>query len=116
MTRFDPEERSRRERREQRMQKLLEAEFREDFLAVMNSPQGRRILSAFMQDMGHDRSAFATNAMAQSHAIGMQDAVRWWLDLIRRYCPEKEGRMREEAKAQLRAIEAENPEDEEETE
>lgn len=54
-----------------------------------------------MQASNFDGSAFGTNAMAQSHAIGWQDAARWWLDLIRDHCPEKEQQIRREGMANV---------------
>lgn len=116
MREFDPDRRREEARRAERAEKLKSEQFRAEFLTVMNMPEARSILHLFMQDMGLDDSAFATNAMAQSHAIGKQDAARWWLDWIRKFCPEKEGRMREEARARLRVIEAGSTDDEDDDE
>ena len=65
-------------------------------------PAARRILWLFMLQTGLDASPFATNAMAQSHAIGMQDAAKWWLNLVRDHCPEKEAQIRREGLAQAK--------------
>ena len=87
------------EREARNAEKWLQEQLRSDVQTVMNMAPARRILWLFMQQLGHDRSPFATNAMAQSHAIGMQDAVKWWLELIRDHCPEKEAQIRKEGMA-----------------
>lgn len=85
---------------QQRQDRAAEKWFREQMKAdvqqLMNLPAARRILWLFMQQTALDASPFATNAMAQSHAIGMQDAAKWWLNLIRDHCPEKEQQIRRE--------------------
>lgn len=93
----DAIERSRRE--EQEAEKWQREQLRADVQQVMNLPAGRRILWLFMQQTGVDASPFATNAMAQSHAIGLQDAAKWWLNLVREHCPEKEAQIRREGLA-----------------
>lgn len=103
-----------RERQEQRQQdaaaKLAAKQFRQDFVKVMGEPAARRIIHDFLQVMNIDGTAFNTNAMAQSHGIGMQDAARWWLAAIREHCPEREAQMRAEAnKTASRPSESEEP-------
>ena len=83
-------------RKEREREKWLREQLRADFKQVMNIEGMRRILYLFMQQMGVDSSPFATNAMAQSHAIGKQDAAGWWVDLMREFCPEKEAQVRRE--------------------
>lgn len=76
---------------------LREIQFRKDVQDAMNQPGMRRIVWRFLTDMGVDASPFNTNAMAQSRGIGMQDAGKWWLNVIRAHCPEKEAQIRKEA-------------------
>lgn len=87
---LDRETIQKRQAEEAKVAKFVNQQLRADTQQVMNLPGMRRILYLFMQQMGLDNSPFATNAMAQSHAIGMQDAGKWWLNLIREHCPEKE--------------------------
>lgn len=91
------------QRAESRQAKLRHDIFKSDVQHAMGQPGVRRILWQFLQDMGTDTSPFATNAMAQSHAIGMQDAAKWWLNVIRDCCEEREAQMRTEAN---KAVEA----------
>ena len=69
-------------------------ELRESVRAVLATEPGRRVVWAFLQAVGIDSTTFNTNAMAQSHAAGLQDGGRWWLNLIRDACPEREAQMR----------------------
>lgn len=87
------------ERAARQGEKWFQEQLRADVQQVMNVPAARRILWLFMQQTGLDASPFATNAMAQSHAIGMQDAAKWWLNLVRDHCPEKEAQIRREGLA-----------------
>lgn len=77
-------------------EKLLDAQVRADIQQIMNLPACRRILYLFLTQNGIDNSPFSTNAMAQSHAIGKQDAGKWWINIIREHCPEKERQLRQE--------------------
>lgn len=97
-----------------RLDKLRADQFRSDFQAVLNMAPARRILNEFLHAVGIDRSAFATNAMQQSHAIGLQDAGKWWLNAIREHCPEKEGQLRREAQLAQAPKPAPDEEDEHE--
>jgi hypothetical protein len=94
---LDFDEANRRRKAEEKRQKLAEGMLKADFQHVLSIPGARRILWQFLQDMGLDDSAFATNAMQQSHNIGQQDAAKWWLNGVRRFCPEVEAAMRVEA-------------------
>lgn len=86
--------------------------FRDDFKHALSDEKVRRVLFVFMQAVGLDGSPFNTNAMAQSHATGQQDAARWWLNAIRDMCPEREAQMRAEAN---RAAKQNRPEPEEQS-
>lgn len=83
-------------RKQRKADKWFREQIRADVQQVMNLDAMRRILWLFIQQTGVDASPFATNAMAQSHAIGMQDAAKWWINLIREHCPEKEAQIRRE--------------------
>ena len=90
------------QREDRQAEKWFQEQLRADVQQVMNMPAARRILWLFMLQTGLDASPFATNAMAQSHAIGMQDAAKWWLNLVRDHCPEKEAQIRREGLAQAK--------------
>jgi hypothetical protein len=92
----DYEGRDEDRRQEARRQRLAEKEWRADIQTVMRDARVRRIVFTFLQSCGLDATPFNTNAMAQSHGIGMQDAARWWVEQIRAHCPEQEGVMRTE--------------------
>lgn len=98
-------------REDRQREKWYQDQLRADIQQIMNLPAGRRILWLFMQQTGVDASPFATNAMAQSHAIGLQDAAKWWMNLIRDHCPEKEAQIRREGLALANAA-PDNEEDE----
>ena len=74
-----------------------------DIRALFKQDATRRVVLQFTESMGADISPFNTNAMMQSRGIGMQDAARWWMDLVREYCPEQEVVMRNEARAAAKA-------------
>ena len=95
---YDIDERRRQEREANKEQKLRADMFKSDVQQVMQLPAMRRILLSFMDAMGFDQSPFATNAMLQSHGIGKQDAAKWWVNVIREYCPEREAQMRAEGR------------------
>lgn len=90
-----------KQRADREAEKFFHEQMRADVQQVMNLPAARRILWLFMQQTGLDVSPFSTNAMAQSHAIGMHDAAKWWLNLIRDHCPEKEQQIRREGLANI---------------
>lgn len=94
---LDFDEIARRDKAERKRQKMAMDMLKADFQHVLSIPGARRILWRFLQEMGLDDSAFATNAMQQSHNIGQQDAAKWWLNGIRQFCPEVEAAMRVEA-------------------
>lgn len=93
---YDIDARRQAEREAKREAKLRGDLFKADVQQVMKLPAMRRILWAFLNDMGIDQSPFATNAMLQSHGIGKHDAGKWWLNVIRDNCPEREAQMRAE--------------------
>jgi len=94
------------ERRERQLATLELRQLREDVRTVLAEPVGRRVVWAFLQAMGVDASAFNTNAMAQSRAIGRQEAALWWLLAIRDNCPEREAQMRAEANSALKRLQS----------
>lgn len=99
---LDIEERERQRRIDKKAERLANAQQRADIQEIMNTKAGRRILYAFMHQMGIDASAFSPNAMAQSHAIGRQEGAQWWVNLIREHCPEKEAQIRIEGQEMVR--------------
>ena len=98
MNPLDTDARLERERADKERAKSAERRFREDVQAFLGNEAGRRLLWSFLQDAGVDVSAFRESPQSMAHAVGWQDAGGWWLDKIRRYCPEREAQMRKEAK------------------
>ena len=94
MSTFDFDARRQRDREAQRQERRDRELLKADVQAMFNSQSTRRVMAAFLEDMGLDASPFSPNAMTQSHAIGRQEAARWWVQQIRAYCPEKEQVMR----------------------
>lgn len=78
--------------------KARDKQERADLAEALASPAVRRVLWRFLEQAGPFRSAFNTNAMAQSHSIGWQDAGKWWLAEIERACPERFTQMAAEAR------------------
>lgn len=101
------------QREARQAEKWFQEQLRADVQQVMNFPAARRILFLFTQQMGLDGSPFATNAMAQSHAIGLQDAAKWWVNLIRDHCPEKEAQIRRDGLAMSKPRTTNQQEDDE---
>lgn len=93
---YDPARERRDREKLAKAEALREQEIRADLQHVMKQAQFRRLLAEFLAQMGVDGSQFSTNAMAQSHSIGLRDAGMWWLGLVRVHCPEKEAIMRAE--------------------
>lgn len=87
-----------------RLAKVQAEQFALAFKNVLGTPDARAVLFQFLTDVGADNSAFSTNGMAQSHAIGLQDAARWWITNIREHCPQWEQRMRNEANQAAKAL------------
>lgn len=81
-------DRSQVERANARAKRIRKQE-QADLRAVMDTPEGRRVIWRFLERAAPFGSAFNTNAMAQSHTIGWQDAGKWWLSEIDDTCPEK---------------------------
>ena len=110
---YDPSERRRRDAEADKEAKLRDQLLKADVQQMMKLDGVRRVVGEFLAQMGLDDSAFATNAMAQSYAIGKQDAAKWWLNLIRAYCPEKEAIIRAEARKKPPVAPADDGEDNE---
>lgn len=72
----------------------MDAEFQRDVQTALDSAPLRRILGRFFFEMKLDGSPLNTNGMMQSHGIGLQDAARWWINVIREHCPEREVQIR----------------------
>lgn len=85
------------EREQARYDRRFREQLRSDVQKVLATTEGRRLVFTFLQTMNIDATPFNTNAMSQSHGIGLQDAARWWLNVIRDHCPEREAQMRAEA-------------------
>lgn len=94
---YQPDRQAKRVADIAKRERLQITQFKADVVAALALPASRRVVWAFLQAMGVDGSPFNTNAMAQSRAVGMQDAARWWLNAIRDNCPEREPQMRAEA-------------------
>lgn len=109
--RLDPGARAAEIRSEQQAQSIWMAQFRKDFRDLMAEPGNRRVLQAFLDVTNIDGTTFSPNAMTQSHAIGKQDAGRWWINCIRDHCPQLEARMREEANQAALVLHNEESED-----
>ena len=107
---LDNEAREQQARDEELRAKLLEARRRKDVQAVMGTVEGRRLVFAFLQTAGVDNTPFRSELAAMGHAVGWQDAGRYWLDLIRSHCPEREAQMRAEAKRDAQLDEAKDDE------
>lgn len=93
---YDRDERRRRDREAEKERKLRDQLLRADIQQLMKLPATRRVMGEFLAQMGVDDSPFSTNAMQMARATGMQDAAKWWINLIRAYCPEKEALIRAE--------------------
>ena len=100
---FDRDAAVAQQREDARLEKFAREQLRADVQQVMNLEATRRILWLFMLHSGMDASPFATNAMQQSHAIGLQDAGKWWLNLVREFCPEKEQQIRRDGMAMAKS-------------
>lgn len=95
---LDDEARAEAQRAERLRAKVLEDRLRKDVQAVMGTEQGRRLVWLFLRTAGADTSPFRHETAAMAFAVGWQDAGRFWLDLIRTHCPEREWQMRDEAR------------------
>lgn len=92
------EQRAQRQAEERRDARHRAEQMRRDVQTVFAEPQARRVLAAFIADAGLDLSAYRENPAAMAHAVAWQDAARWWLDLLRAHCPEREAQMRKESR------------------
>lgn len=109
--RFDLDAQQARTRHQDLVDKAFAETVRADVQAMMAVEGNRRVLYLFMQQMGVDQSAFATNAMQQSHAIGKQDAAAWWTNIIRAHCPEREAQVRKDGRNAATRLTIEENED-----
>lgn len=110
---MDPREEDQKKRAE-RMADMQDAQLRQDVRTVLATPEGRRMVWLFLQNMNVDCSAFNPNAMTQSLKIGRQEAGLWWLRVIRDSCPEREAQMRAEANTEEKRLLAQLQQPEEE--
>lgn len=100
MTHHMDHDRARRQQQDQqRAQAIQDGLFKKAVQEALGNPNVRLMLWEFLQQMGLDASPFSGNGPAQAHAIGQQDAARWWLNVIRRHCPEREAQIRNEGVA-----------------
>lgn len=82
---------------EARVQKQARDLHKRNVQTVMATAEGRAVLWEFLRAANHDGTTYRDNAHAMAHAAGWHDAGSWWLDEIRRFCPEREAQMRKEA-------------------
>lgn len=101
----DHEERERQSADRAKVEKALRSQLRADVQEVLALPSGRRLVHAFLAAAGLDNTTYRNNLGDMAHAIGWQDGARWWVDLIRAHCPEREALMRAEANKQHKDLE-----------
>ena len=112
---LDADERARKQREELNRIKREAKAFRADVQAVMALPEVRRIVWRFLSVAGVDSYAYRQKPHDMVVAAAMQDNARWWLEVIREHCPEREAQMRAEArKAERDAREGDDNEAEDE--
>lgn len=99
---IDEDIRREREREERERATAKERQLRKDVQDALSHESTRRVLNAFFATANVDGSAYRDSLKATYHAIGWQDAGGWWLDLIRRHCPEREQQLRNEARKEAR--------------
>jgi hypothetical protein len=102
---LDRGEKDRKARLVSQASEKFDAEMRKRIKAMLDVPDNRMVVSHFIAQIDIDASPFSPNAMTQSHAIGKQDAAKWWINAIRAACPEKELPMRREYEKALQSIE-----------
>lgn len=90
------------DRAAQRHAREADRQFVKDVQDVFATPAGRRLLSRFLRDASHGQSVFRPEPIALAHAAGWQDAGNWWIDAIRRCCPQYEAVMRNEEREAAR--------------
>ena len=93
----DQQAQERAARLERQRQAVAERQFRADVQQLMGTPAMRRVLGEFLDVTGVDRTAYRSEQAPMAHAVGWQDAGRWWLAAIREHCPEREPQLRAEA-------------------
>lgn len=94
--------REEREERDRKRNEAIEKQLRADVQALMAQEPMRRVLWRFLSEAGVDVTAYRSDSIPMSHAIGWQDAGRWWLAAIQEHCPEREVQMRAEARREAR--------------
>lgn len=97
----------------EKAQRMAAAVFRADVQRALENPGTRVLVAHFLTAMGIDNSPFSTNGLEQARAIGLQDAGRWWLNVIRAHCPEREPQLRQLMRELTKPV---NPTTEEESE
>jgi hypothetical protein len=110
----DRDAREQRERDDKRRERLRIEGMKKAIQDVMAMPQARMLMMAFASDASLDASSFRESPAAMAYVSGWQDAARWWIELIRAYCPERETDMRAEERRRLKqeAREGDTHEDE----
>lgn len=91
-----------------------EAKFRAATQAVMKDPNARFLLGEFFAAAAIDVSPRRDTDRLTYHAIGWMDAGSWWLDAIRRHCPEREATIRTERIAYMKEAAPPAPQDDDE--
>lgn len=81
---------------EQRKLRLLERQIGVDARVVLHTKEGRNLVGLFLEAMQVGSTPFSTNAMLMARACGQQEAGQWWLNLIRRHCPDMERKIAKE--------------------
>lgn len=96
MTRIpDMDAQAAQRRREAKAARMARDQLRTDVQTMLGVPGARKVLAQFMLAMRIDDSPFSSNGLEQAHGIGLQDAARWWINMIRDHCPEKEHQVRQ---------------------
>lgn len=86
------------QRQQTQQDKAREEQFRRDVQLALTNKATRAVLNRFFDEAGLDTSAFNPHGSIQAHALGKQDAAKWWINVIREHCPEQEVVLRIEAK------------------
>lgn len=94
--------------KERQQAKMLEERSINDMRKVMEMPEARRLLWEFMTVAGVDVSPLRTEVVYMSAAVAWQDAAAWWINAMRKACPEREAQMRAEARKRLPVESKEN--------
>jgi hypothetical protein len=84
----DPTDISREQAQADKARRVAERE-NADFLAVMRTAEGRRLIWRLLERAGLFRSTFSENALLMAHAEGRRNEGLFLLDQINRLCPER---------------------------